>query len=512
MPHESNPLDHALVFSFERSLASEGLAADTIRIFAIGARHLLCWLLPNDIELRSVDDKILRCFRDHRCSCPSSSAWPARYKAGAKPGRKIVKGAVRFVRFLENAGLVSHPGELSFGCDLVRQFHDRLSDDGYSPHTRASMTAASKHLVVWLHASRVSIQDVCADVLEAFFCHDCLCPMNSLPAPRDRVSDYYALGVRHFVNFLIASGHVSDASSFLKPDPLEKYSDFGHWLLSRRDITKKTCREYLRWASLLVPLLPPDPCQYDAASIRKALFSCASGYSSATVRLIVASFRFYLRYLVARGQCELRLVEAIPSVRDCSQSRLPRYISKAAVESLIDSCDLSTPQGIRDRSILLLLARLGLRAGDIAQMKLDHIDWKGARILFSGKSFSEQWLSLPQDAGDALLHYLESARPPVDCDKVYLRMRAPFTGFRCSQTVGEIVRNAIKRAGVDSPGCEGAYVLRHSFATNKLRDGVRFDFISAMLRHCSLDTTMTYARVDIAGLRCVVQPWPGEPQ
>ena len=486
--------NEVLVSDFKRFLLSEGLAETTVRVFVIGARHLLRWLQNSDIELRSIDDAILRSFRDHRCSCPVPSTWSSQYKKNAKPSRKTFKGALRFVSFLENMGHVTHPGDLALARDLLRNFRAHLTTSGYSHHTLTYTLVVATHFLAWLHISRRSVQAVSLDTIDAFVRHDCVCPIKTMSRVVERGSDYYALSIRSFVKFLVAGGYVSDAASLRKPDPLEKYSKFAEWLLSRRDITEKTCREYLRYTSMLVSHLPSDSRCFDAVSIRKALSSCAVEYSPTTVRALATSLRFYLRYLAAQGQCEIRLLEAIPTVPDWSQSRLPRYLSKQDVELVVESCDVGTPQGIRDRSILLLLARLGLRAGDIVQMEFDHIDWSRARILFSGKSLIETWLPLPQDAGDALLEYLEFVRPRVDCPAVFLRMRAPYTGFRSSQNIGEIVRNAIIRSGVDSPGCRGAYVLRHSFATNKLRDKMPFDRISKALRHRSLDTTMTYAK------------------
>jgi integrase len=179
----------------------------------------------------------------------------------------------------------------------------------------------------------------------------------------------------------------------------------------------------------------------------------------------------------------------------------------ADVERLIASCAVTTPAGIRDRAILLLLARLGLRAGDILAMRFDDIDWAKGTLRVCGKSRREVCLPLPQDAGDALLDYLNRARPKVGYDRIFLRAFAPYRPVRAISTV---VRLGLERAGITDAPSHGARLLRHSAATGMLRAGATLDAIGVVLRHRSTDTTMHYAKVDIAMLRPIAQPWLGD--
>lgn len=187
---------------------------------------------------------------------------------------------------------------------------------------------------------------------------------------------------------------------------------------------------------------------------------------------------------------------------------MPRYLMADDVERVIASCDDSKPQGIRDRAILLLLARLGLRAGDICAMRVDDIDWREATLRVRGKGRREVRLPLPQDAGDALLTYLEEVRPRVSIDRMFLCANAPIRPLATSASVSDIVRFALQRAGIANPPSRGANLLRHSAATMMLRAGATLDAISTVLRHRSSDTTAHYAKVDIAMLQQVAQPWP----
>ena len=164
---------------------------------------------------------------------------------------------------------------------------------------------------------------------------------------------------------------------------------------------------------------------------------------------------------------------------------------------------------MRDRAILLLLARLGLRAGDIVSLHLNDLDWRQATLSVRGKGRRETRLPLPQDAGDAVLAYLERARPRVGLDRVFFMLNAPIRPLTGSDVVTNIVRAAIRKAGIDAP-MKGAGLLRHSAATAMLRGGATLDMVGAVLRHRSPDMTAHYAKVDVTMLQQIAQPWPGD--
>jgi integrase/recombinase XerD len=226
-------------------------------------------------------------------------------------------------------------------------------------------------------------------------------------------------------------------------------------------------------------------------------------------KAIASTLRGYLRFLAAQSQCPPGLDFAIPTIPEWRLSALPRYISPADVEKLIASCDPKTHHGVRDRAILLLLARLGLRAGDIYNMRLGDIFWEEGAIRVCGKGRREISLPLPQDAGDALIDYLQQVRPQVATDKIFLRSKAPYEPFAVSGVVSSIVKLALERAGIEHAPSRGASLLRHSAATSMLRGGATLDTIGAVLRHKSVDTTAHYAKVDITMLQQIAQPWLG---
>ena len=237
--------------------------------------------------------------------------------------------------------------------------------------------------------------------------------------------------------------------------------------------------------------------------------SRTSGWAAAKKR--TTALRMFLRFLIADGRCASDLDAAIPVLVHRRLSSLPRYLSADDVERVIASCDRASAVGQRDRAILLLLARLGLRAGDIVQLRLRDIDWKAAWIHVSGKGRRETRLPLTREVGDALVAYLTRSRPQTDTETVFVRSRAPYRAFRSHCAVSVIVDRAFARAGVIRPSRGAAHLLRHSVATAMLRHGASLQDVAALLRHQSVTTTEIYAKVDVMALRTIAQPWPEVP-
>jgi integrase len=188
---------------------------------------------------------------------------------------------------------------------------------------------------------------------------------------------------------------------------------------------------------------------------------------------------------------------------------LPQGLTAEDVQKILMLCP-ATPAGIRDRAILLLLIRLGLRAGDVAALRLTDLCFEAATIRVCGKGRREVQLPMPQDVGDALLDYLRTGRPRVQGDHVFLRSVAPLRPFEGSQpghAVTHIARTALRRAGVEPPH-RGAHVFRHTAACQMLRADVGLEEIAGVLRHRSIRTTAIYTKVDLHLLEQVAQPWP----
>lgn len=231
------------------------------------------------------------------------------------------------------------------------------------------------------------------------------------------------------------------------------------------------------------------------------------------LKCVVTAMRSFLRYGQYRGDVAAELVAAVPAVATWATTpALPLAISPDHAQRAIDSCDLGTPIGLRDRAILLILARLGLRANEVITLQLGDCDWDRGQLRIQSKGGRQCLLPLPDDVGSAIAAYLEHGRPAGNDRHLFLRSTAPISGFKSgSDSIGSIVKYALARAGVDAPH-RGSHQFRHALAVRLLRGGASFAEIGEVLRHRSPQTTSIYARVDIDALRPLALPWPGGAQ
>jgi integrase/recombinase XerD len=321
---------------------------------------------------------------------------------------------------------------------------------------------------------------------------------------RVRDSGNHYCGARRFVRFLRNCGVIPEEPS----DVPSLVTRFCEWMRKQRGTRDSTLTTYQHVLCRLVKELGSEPRRYTAQQLRAFLLKESRGFSYSKADTTATSIRMFLRFLVGDGECAEGLRYAIPRLAKWGQSSLPRYIEPEAVERILNTCDASTSIGARDRAVLLLLARLGLRGGDVATLRLDDLDWTKGQVQVSGKSRQPAWLPLPQDVGDAILHYLAKARPKVTSDRVFLISCAPFTPIHPRQ-ISATAERAIRRSGVCAPSL-GAHIFRHSAATAWLRQGLSLQAVGSVLRHSHVDTTAIYAKVDIGLLQQIVLPWPKE--
>ena len=225
-------------------------------------------------------------------------------------------------------------------------------------------------------------------------------------------------------------------------------------------------------------------------------------------KLMTTALRSFLRYARYRGEVDVDLAAAVPVVPNWSMTTIPRAIAPDQIRQLLASIDRRSGTGRRDYAIVLLLARLGLRSGEVASLTLDDVDWKAGQLTVHGKSGRRNELPLPAEVGEAIAAYLQDGRPHSASRFVFLRAKAPVRGFRGASGIGSIVRHALQRGGVDSPSM-GAHQFRHGLATEMLRQGASLGEIGDVLGHRQLQTTSIYTKVDIDALRSLALPWPG---
>ena len=358
-------------------------------------------------------------------------------------------------------------------------------------------------LGLWAAAAGVPLSALDEGAVRAFLAHLSRC---RCPGHRAGLHGVARARTGVFVRYLRARGVVPVPAPPVAPPAL--VSGFCEWMRSQRGSAETTRRGYGAVASALLGRLGDDPARYEAGAVRAAVHEVPGGHGTATARSVAQVARGFLRYLAVAGRCRPGLDAAVLPVACWRRAALPRYIAADAVQRIIDACDATRPAGVRDRAILLLLARLGLRGGEIVRLGVRDLDWAAARVRGEGKGRREARLPLPQEVGDALLTYLH-ARPARGAgDRVFLRTRAPWRPLATRSCVSAIVKRAMVRAAVTAP-TRGAHLLRHSAATAMLRDGISLPTIGVVLRHRSVETTALYAKVDTALLRSVAQPWLG---
>jgi site-specific recombinase XerD len=248
--------------------------------------------------------------------------------------------------------------------------------------------------------------------------------------------------------------------------------------------------------------------QLHAADITGFVQRHAHDLSPGRAKLMVTALRSFLRHLRHRGDIATDLAACVPCVPNWSFSTLPKFLLPGQVQRVLEHCDQQTPSGKRDYAILLLLARLGLRAGEVVGLTLDDINWEEGRITLRSKGGRWAQLPLPAEVGKALAHYLKQGRPRCASRRVFIRQRAPRVGFANSIAICSLVERALVRAEIDSPR-KGAHLFRHTLATEMLRHGTSLSEIGQLLRHQDPNTTTIYAKVDLPSLRPLALPWPG---
>jgi integrase/recombinase XerD len=247
------------------------------------------------------------------------------------------------------------------------------------------------------------------------------------------------------------------------------------------------------------------PATLDPQVVRDFLLTRIGNPLNGSAKLLSTALRSFLRFLFQSGETAVDLSNAVPTVRQWRQVGVHSYLVPEEVEQVLRACNPKTPVGRRDHAILLLLARLGLRAGEVVALELDDIQWRTGEILIRGKGRVFERLPLLADVGKALALYIQQDRGRNPSRRVFLRSKAPRIGL--TTAVGAIARRAILRAGLHPP-VRGAHLFRHSLATNMIRQGASMTEIGEVLRHRSPDTTGIYAKVDFGALGTVALRWP----
>jgi site-specific recombinase XerD len=384
-------------------------------------------------------------------------------------------------------------------------FAEELERDGYAPASAVRYLRAAAHLGCFVQRKGGVLSDVDPNLLEAFNRHlrHCRCPHFK----RGKISYHAQFGVKLFYHHLVRCGVCPSPSVQTPPPKPALVTAFCDWFQTHRGVKQPTLRQYARSATELLRLLGEDVSQWTAPALRDFLLERARQGGPRAAQALIPALRAFLRFLHFRGAVRDDLTRAIPVVAHWRLAKVPPCLSAEELERLIAACEGPEPRRLRDRAIVLLLARLGLRSGDVARLRLQDIHWDCGTVQVMGKGRYEVCLPLPQEVGDALLRYLECRPANVETDHVFIRSIAPYRPFASGDGVSSVVKHALRRAHIDAPA-KGAHLLRHTAATEMVRHGVPLDQAGLVLRHRSLDVTAYYAKADVALLKGVAQPWP----
>jgi site-specific recombinase XerD len=292
--------------------------------------------------------------------------------------------------------------------------------------------------------------------------------------------------------------------------PIEK--EFAEYLSKERGLQTRTISYQLLIAKGFLTerfgTSPFDCSLLSAADVTQFTLRHVYTYKLRSAQTMLSALRCFLRFLNMKGETPTDLTGCIFRVANWRLAALPKYLETGQVEHLLESVDRTARSGLRDYAIMLLLARLGLRGGEIVKLELEDIDWEAGTITVRGKGGSHNRLPIPEEVGAAIVEYLRHGRPKCSCRRVFLRAIAPYGGLVSSSSIYGIVNYHLLRAGLH-PEKKGAHLLRHSLATRMIRGGNTLDEIGNILGHQFHSSTEIYAKVAITALRALARPWPG---
>ena len=419
-------------------------------------RHLLAWLSANGAGIETLDVRVLHRFLNHDCACPG----PRGYRKNLERARWHLH---RFLGFLMETGRVRMPAEIEGGGRVVEAFLRTLAAQGYVSDSIAAYRKRCRHFIVWLYLHDVALAEVDDGVFSRFLAHDCTCahPHFFIRTGRFAGRNNSRSKIGLFIDHLIGTGIAPPRPTPAREEPGRHVARFLVWLRRYRGIGEGTLQGYHKAMRVLLPHLGDDPDRYSATLIRQTVQHRLETASRDLVRRETSALRLYLRFLALDGRCRPGLAAAVPTVPLQRFSTLPRHLPRDEIERIIASCDRATPMGLRDHAILLLLARLALRAGDVAGLRLNDLDWNQAVVRVSGKSRRAAVLPLPQEVGAAVRAYILHARPVVASGHVFLRTLPPLHQPLSSGGVSAIAQAAIRRSGVKAEGLPAGHVFRH---------------------------------------------------
>lgn len=383
-------------------------------------------------------------------------------------------------------------------------YSSSLVAQGYQLHYIHQQVRLAACFSQWLKQTRVRLRSITSS-------HGTLYLRYRYRHLRPRRGDAAAL--KGLINFLRLQGAIPATKvTVCRLTPVERWAkSYEEYLREARALARATIINYLPFVhDFLSDCFGSEEVKLsrlDAGDVVRFVQRQAPRLHMKRAKLMTSALRSFLNYARYRGDVTLDLAAAVPIVPNWSMTSIPRAIGSDQTRELLASIDRRTAMGRRDYAVLLLLARLGLRSGEVAFLNLDDIDWNVGRLSVSGKSGGRSDLPLSPEVGKAIAAYLRRGRPQSTSRRVFLRAKAPNCGFQSACGVGSIVRHSLERAGIQAP-TKGAHQFRHALACEMLRRGASLSEIGQLLGHHHPQTTKIYAKVDLEALRTLAVPWP----
>jgi len=387
----------------------------------------------------------------------------------------------------------------------IAAFAKWARDQGYALQSRYRRVLLAAGFSRWLGQQAVRLRRVSAEHPARYL---------RSRARRVQVHKGDAAALRQFLDFLRRHGAIpAEKISPRRLTPVERASQrFERYLRDERALAPATVVNYVPFIrDFLTDRFGHGPItlsRLGAGDVVRFVQRQAPRLHLKRAKLLTTALRSFLHYARYCGDIARDLAAAVPPVANWSMTSIPRAIPADAVRQLLASISRRTAIGRRDYAIVLLLARLGLRASEVAFLELDDMDWETGQVSVRGKGGQRTALPLPADVGAAIAAYLRHGRPRSTSRRVFLRAKAPIRGFLSQQAIGSLVRHTLARAGVNAP-TNGAHQFRHALATQMLHHGASLTEIGEVLRHRSSETTKIYTKVDLEALRTLALPWPG---
>lgn len=387
--------------------------------------------------------------------------------------------------------------------ELVERYASRLADER-RPHKRIwQHLNIVGGLLDWMTKRRCKLTNIDEHTVEQYLRHR---------ASRQSIQTGDPTALKRWLSVLRDEGTIAPAAPARLTQHEQIFKEFAHYLrtecgLAPRSIIRHvpTIRRFLHEVCSATDRLD----KITQEKVIRYIERHARDGSSHTGKRMCWSLRAFLRYIHHQGLHPRALAGCVPSIRQWKSATLPTYLSTAQVQKVLDSCDRLTPVGRRDYAILMILAKLGLRANEVATLTLDDIDWRAGELHACAKGRQRARMPIPPEVGAAIVEYLRNGRQTSSCRRLFVRVNAPYLGFASAASITVIAKNALVRAGITGCVHRGAHIFRHSLATELLRSGATLPEIGQLLQHKSLEATWIYAKVDIETLKILSLPWPG---